>query len=116
MNNEKIDALRSADEYLYNLKNGIKNIVELIQEGKEYEGINFISQVADGIDWVVSVIKLTKDIQKNEIEIEDINEHIEEIIEALENEDYILISDLFNYEILPILDRIHDEVKTCIAN
>lgn len=116
MNNDKLEAIISADEYLYNLKKGVKNIVELIQEGKEQEGINLISQVADGIDWVASVVKLTKDIQKNEIEMEDINEHIETIIEALENEDYILISDLFNYEILPILERVHDEIRTYVAN
>ncbi|OOM77928.1 hypothetical protein CLPUN_21010 [Clostridium puniceum] len=116
MNGEKIEALSSANEYLYNLKGGIKSIVEAIQEGREQEGINLVSAVAEGIDWVSNVINLTKDIQKNEIEIQDINEQIEAIIEALENEDYILVGDLFNYEILPILDRVHDEIQICIAN
>ena len=116
MLNEKIEVLQSADEYLYKLRNGILELVDLMQAEKEHQAILLIPEISDGIDWITKVIDLTSDIQKKQIEINHINEHLESIIEALENEDYILVSDIFNYEIIPILDKVHDEIRMTIAN
>ena len=116
MNNEKFEALKSADEYLDNLKKGINNISNLIQEGREQDGLNLIGPAAEGIQWVEEVIHLTKDVQKEDIDMSDMNEHIEELVDAMENEDYILVGDLFSYEVLPILERIHSQIKKCVAN
>jgi len=116
MNNEKIEVLQTANDYMNNLKNGIVNLANMIQEGKEQEAINIIPQVVDGIQWIVQAIGLTKEVQKNEIAIAGLNEQLQEIIEALENEDYILVGDLFNYEILPILENIHEGIKETVAN
>ncbi|NYC70933.1 alkyl sulfatase BDS1-like metallo-beta-lactamase superfamily hydrolase [Clostridium beijerinckii] len=111
-----MEVLQSADQYLYKLKSGVLELVKLMQEEKEQEAILIIPEIADGIDWITKVIDLTKDVQKEHINLENINEHLETIIEALENQDYILVSDIFNYEIIPILDKIHDEIKIIIAN
>lgn len=115
MNNEQLEALKTADEYMDNLKRGVIIISEGIQEGREQEAINIIPQVVEGMQWIIEVIKLTKSVQKEEITLGEINEHIEEMIEAFENEDYILVGDLFNYEILPILEEAHKQIKVCIA-
>lgn len=116
MNSEKIEVLNTANEYLDNLKKGVSDISELIQEGKEQEGINLIPQVADGLQWLIQAVNLTKDVHKKEINIKEIDEHLAEMVEALENEDYILVGDLFNYEILPILEKIHEGIKETVAN
>ena len=102
---EEKEVLITVDEYLYNLKDGIKNISDLIQEGKEQESFNIIAQVADGLQWTDEAINATKNYHNNKLDLEEINGFIEEISEALENEDYILVSDLFSYEIMPIVDR-----------
>ena len=115
MNTEQLEALKTADVYMDNLKGGIINIAEAIQEGKEQEAINIIPQVVDGMQWIIDVIELTKSVQKEKIKLEEINEHIEEMIEAFENEDFSLVGDLFNYEILPILEEAHKQIKVCIA-
>lgn len=116
MNKEKIEVLQTANDYMNNLKNGIVNLANMIQEGKEQEAITIIPQVVDGIEWIVQVIILTKEVQKNEIGVGGLNDQLQEIIEALENEDYILVGDLFNYEILPILENIHERIKETLAN
>ena len=116
MNKEKIEVLQTANDYMNNLKDGIVNLANMIQEGKEQEAITIIPQVVDGIEWIVQVITLTKEVQKNEIGVEALNDQLQEIIEALENEDYILVGDLFNYEILPILEDIHEGIKETIFN
>ena len=113
---EKIDALRTANEYINNLKRGIIDSVELIQNDNEERGIALIPDIAEGIGWVLNVIELTKDAQKKKIEFNDINEKLEEVVEALENDDFILIGDLLKYEILPIIEEIHIGIRKNLEN
>ena len=116
MNKEKIEALQTANEYMDNLKKGIIDLSNMIQEGKEQQAISVIPQVVDGLQWIIQVVSLTREVQKNEIKLEGLNDQLQEIIEALENEDYILVGDLFNYEILPILENIHEGIRETVAN
>lgn len=111
---EEKEVLITVNEYLDNLKEGMKNISDLIQDGKEQESFNFIAQVADGLQWIDEAFNSTKETHNNELNLEPINEFIEEISEALENEDYILVSDLFVYEITPILENLQSNIKKYI--
>jgi hypothetical protein len=113
---EKIEALKTADEYIDDIKSGIENLVNKINSGEENNGMLLIPQVADGVDWLINIIRLTSDLHKGSISIGDMNEKLEEIIEALENEDYVLIGDLFNYEFLPIIENIQDDIRKIILN
>ena len=113
---EKIEVLGSANEYLFNLKSGINTVVKLINEEKESEGLRIIPDVADGIAWILDVTRLTKDIIGEVEGFSGIDDFLSEIVEALENEDYILVSDLFNYEILPILENLHQSIRSKILS
>ncbi|APF23638.1 hypothetical protein [Clostridium butyricum] len=111
---EEKEALRTVDEYLYKLKDGINNISSLIQEGKEQESFNLIAQVADGLQWINEAFDATKLYHHDELSLENTNQFIEEISEALENEDYILVSDIFKYEITPIIEELQLNMKKYI--
>lgn len=110
----EIELLNSLDEYLIKLKDGILKAVNYIQEGREQNAIQIIPNISEGLDWVIQAVSLTRDVQKDKIDISDISEHVKEVVEAFENEDYILVGDLFEYEIGPILERIEYEIKECI--
>lgn len=114
--NEKMEALVTANEYMNNLKNGVNMLVNYIQGGEENKGISLIPDIADGISWVVEVMKLTKDVHKQEIDVLMIDEKLNEVVEAIENEDFILVGDLFEYEILPILADIHEKINKVVLN
>lgn len=114
MQNKKKEILNTAYEYIDKLNNGIKIIVEKIQEGNEYEAIKLIPSVADGIDWLTQTIKVTEEVQKEPISIDNLNEQLESLVEAFENEDYILLGDLFNYEIMPILCEYKEKIEICL--
>ncbi|KOC31907.1 hypothetical protein [Clostridium botulinum] len=116
MVNEKIEALVTANEYLNNLEGGIHQVVEAFQQEDENKGCSLIPLVADGIKWVVDVINLTRDVQKENIDISEIDEKLEEVVGAIENEDYILVGDLFEYEVLPIIEEVHKEIRNIVAN
>ncbi|KEH88688.1 hypothetical protein Z967_01325 [Clostridium novyi A str. 4540] len=114
--NEQIEVLITANEYLNNLENGIHQVVEAFQQEDENKGCTLIPLVAEGINWVVDVINLTRDVQKEQIDIANIDEKLEEVVEAIENEDYILVGDLFEYEVLPIIEDVHNKVRNLVAN
>lgn len=114
--NDKFEALKTADDYLDKLKNGINKVVDLLEEDNEKKACSYIIDIAEGIDWIIQVINLTSDVQKEKIDLSNMNENLNEIVEALENEDYNLLKDLFRYEISPILDRIHKQIKVCVLN
>ena len=113
---EKFEALKTANEYIDNIKIGIQDLVYKISSGEENNGMKLISPAVDGMQWLINIISLTSDLHKGSVSIGNMNEKLEEIIEALENEDYVLTGDLFNYELLPILDDIQCSIRKVISN
>ena len=111
---QQIETLKTAYEYINNLKQGIVTLVQYLQEEKEKKACEMIPLVADGIEWVTEAIRLTYEAHKGNVSSRDITEKLGEIVEALENEDYVLVSDLFNYEILPILEESQSQIKSII--
>lgn len=114
--NEKFEALKTASKYIGNLKMGIMSSADNFQSGEENKALESIPLIVDGIDWLTQVIQLTKDIQKSEISLEELNERLEEIVEAVENSDFILVGDLFQYELIPIIDDIEEKINLSLAN
>ncbi|AYD41455.1 hypothetical protein D4Z93_09260 [Clostridium fermenticellae] len=99
---------------MYNLKSGINSAVDKFQGGKENEALKLMPLIIDGMQWTAQAVVLTKDLYKKEIELDEFNQKLKEVAEAIENEDYILVGDLFEYEVIPILDDIHEIVKESV--
>ena len=108
---EKIEVLKTADKYIDNLKLGIENLVDKINSGQENNGMLLIAEVADGLEWIINVITLTVELHKGNIFVDTMKEKLGEVIEALDNEDYVLTGDLFNYEFLPTLEEIQNDIR-----
>ncbi|KOM96830.1 hypothetical protein ACP49_14880 [Clostridium botulinum] len=112
----KFESLKTASEYIGNLKIGIINASESFQSDNENKALESIPLIIDGIEWLVQVIQLTKDIQKSEISLDGLNEKLEKIIEAVENSDFILVGDLFQYELMPIIEEIEKNIDSTLAS
>lgn len=114
--NEKFDILKSISEYMVNLLNGINKAIEYFQAGEDRKGYDLIPSIADGIQWVSEALTVTKEIHKQDLNLQNINEKLIEIVDAMENGDYILIGDLFQYELTPILEDIQRNINNVIVN
>lgn len=113
---KEFEILNTADDYIENIKIGIEELVSKINSGEENNGLKLISPVIDGVEWLINAINLTKDFHKGKISIKNTNDILAEMIEALENQDYVLIGDLFQYELLPIVEKIQSDIKEVILN
>ncbi|BFN05020.1 hypothetical protein [Clostridium tetani] len=107
---QKLEALETAKNYIDNLKEAIDSIFNYISEGKENNALDLIPDFAEGIEWLSQILVLTKEVHKKDLNIDGLNDILNEVVEAIENEDYILVGDLFKYEIYEILDQTQQNI------
>lgn len=101
----KEETIFSLKDYLYKLENGINNCINFLRESNETEGLKYMSYIIEGLNWCIEVINLTADSNLNNIELEGIEELLQEIIDAMENKDYMLLADIFEYEVNPLIKK-----------
>ncbi len=112
---EKIELLKTVGEYIIKLKSGIEKTAEYFQSGEDEQGFNMIPSVTEGLDYIIQAVKVSKDILGKDISVDELNEKLKEIVEAIENEDTVLIGDLFQYELLPIVENIEKSINSVIS-
>lgn len=112
----QFETLQTANEYVLKLEAGIIDAARLFKSGKEGQATQMVPYIIDGVEWLSDAMRLTVGIHKQEIHFDEVNSNLLEIVEAFNNEDYILVSDLFEYEILPVIHQWKDTIRNSIAN
>lgn len=113
--NEKIETLEMAYDYILKLESGVEKLVLYYQNYNLEEGHGLLRPVLEGIEWMMDAIKLTIDIQENKSDIEEMQKPLEYVIDAVDNEDWFYLSEVFEYEILPILKRWKSNIAISIG-
>lgn len=109
--NELNDVLESYNEYLGNISKGILYISNCLREDKINEGLLAIKDFSEGTLWLSEASQLMqKNNVKAELAIGKLQEFLEEINEGLEKQDYVLVADLFEYEIAPFFAEVEQAV------
>ncbi|GED20746.1 hypothetical protein [Kurthia gibsonii] len=73
----------------------VKNIIEAIQEQNKDLALMNIIQFIDNF---------SSDAY-SELKTAELNTALNEIVQGLEQQDFVLVSDIFEYEILPVLEE-----------
>lgn len=102
------DIVESYNQYISKIPTGCTRIVELFHQDQSVEALNHIADLSEGIGWLVSAKNylLTNDINIDWDEKELID-YLEEINKGLELQDYVLVADLIEYEIIPFFEERH---------
>jgi lipopolysaccharide biosynthesis regulator YciM len=116
MNSEIKEVLETCFDYMNKLNAGILTAAQYFQNGNYYEALDLTVQITEGLQWVIQVINLNKELYNEESQIEELNEKLNEALEAFQNQDYILIGDLFEYEISPIIENYIEMTKIILNN
>lgn len=103
----------NARDYLKRLLPGIQKAADLFRSGSEQEANKFFLNIIDGMGWfaeVMETIAKVNDLQTEAVVLDGKNfqarqeklmEWTEQMIEANKNNDWVLLADLLEYEILP---------------
>lgn len=101
------DVIQSFNEYLEKIPNGCSYIEAKFRIDNIKEGLDAIKDFSEGMLWLVDATEL---LQQNNVKVEfninDIIDFLNEINEALMNEDMYLVADLFLYEIKPYFEKV----------
>ena len=100
--------LTNAKDYLVKLIPGFKKAADLFRMGNEQEANQYYLQVLDGIEWFSQVVIIIVSTQKNKSEEKSLEERqkkltdlMSQMLEANQNQDWVLMADLMEYEMIP---------------
>lgn len=102
------ETMASIKEYLPIVKNSMCRVGRLFQSGQEGEAHSLVVRIIDGLEWLMEAIANINHLVPGfwpEDRISIFRDKLRGLLEALESNDYILAGDLFEYELVPILDR-----------
>lgn len=101
-----IETIESMENYLPKLIKALEEMAEHFQNGAQNEAIHQLPTAFEGIEWIVSAINgLRNNGYFIDLEVLTLNKFLIEVEDALKNQDYILLADLLEYEIKPILEE-----------
>ncbi|MFJ9463535.1 hypothetical protein [Viridibacillus arvi] len=99
------EAVESYNEYCKKIPCGCQKIADNFRENKITESLKLIVYFTEGANWLTEVSEL---LRKNGVSVslktEKIHEYLKEINQGLETQDYILVADMFEYEIGPFFE------------
>ena len=100
---EKRELLTGMVGFLGDFEGGIRQTVSLFQEGSIEKARQNTIQVIDGLGWIMEAIAVLQDMV--EIDVTQLTATLEQLQISLENDDDVMISDLFENELLPVLAK-----------
>ena len=101
------EVMESYNEYVKNLPTGAEYISRCLRENQLNEGLTAIKDFSEGVLWLSDASDLMKkNGAKVELNIGQIQEFLIEINEGLEKQDYVLVADMFEYEISPFFEEV----------
>lgn len=103
----KQEVLENIKKYIQNIYENKDEILDNIRENNE---INPIIEILDSLTYCIRGINLTSDISNIDIDEEDFKSKMEEMTQAIENQDNNLLIDIFEYEILEIIEKIYTKL------
>lgn len=107
MKKEVFDLAVSFNQYLENVAKGSVQIAEHLRKDELQEAMQLIFYFSEGMTWLIQASELLK---QNKVEVdfehEKINEFLNEINNGLEIQDYVIVADMFEYEIAPYFEEV----------
>lgn len=107
----QVETLKTAYDYMIKLINVSKNVAEQLKAEEADKAYEMVIQIFDGCTWVIDALMLTNDLHDKPLEMNNLKVLLNTFINALENQDNVLLADLFEYELIEQLEIWHLLIK-----
>lgn len=105
---------QTLSELVLNLITRINDIVSLYNSANEKEATARILFLIDDLASLVNGIEAVLKYENVELDIEELNDKLAMLVQQFENQDYLFVSDLLDYELKPLLE--HWSEILCLKN
>lgn len=100
------ETMNSYNDYLSEVPKGCQEISNLLRENNIKTAMNLIAEFSEGVIWLTTANKHFKNNDIScELNTDKIHEFLYEINHGLEIQDYVLVADMFEYEITPFFSE-----------
>ncbi|MEK5483885.1 MULTISPECIES: hypothetical protein [unclassified Viridibacillus] len=100
-----MDTIQSFNKYLPRVAKGSQDIAENLRSDQIAIALKMILDFSEGMSWLLEASELFKvNNVKVDVQIEKVQEFLQEINAGLEMQDYVLVADMFEYEISPFFE------------
>ncbi|WP_342559404.1 hypothetical protein [Metasolibacillus sp. FSL K6-0083] len=107
MNEVVSEVVESYNQYIKNIAPGSLQIATHLRQDEIQEALQLILQFSEGMGWLVQASDLlAKNEVKTTLQIDQIHDFLNEINSGLEIQDYVLVADMFEYEIAPFFEQV----------
>ena len=106
------ELIDSYNDYIKKLPAGCQKIADRLREDMIVEAMQDIVDFSEGANWLSQVsISFRQNGIRVDLETEKVHEYLNEINSGLEIQDYIVVADMFEYEILPFFEEYSNDIK-----
>lgn len=101
------EVVESYNDYIQNVASGSQIIADTLRKDQIADAMHMILNFSEGMSWLTDASQLLEGngVAVN-LHIEKIHEFLNEINIGLENQDYVLVADMFEYEITPFFEQV----------
>lgn len=106
------DIIGEYKDYLEKLPKGCLIIADLLREDKLTDALSSVQDFTEGVIWLSKVSEMLKEESFDfDLDIRKIQEYLIEVNEGLTKQDYVIVADMFEYEIAPFFEAIVAQKK-----
>lgn len=99
------DTLESLYDYLPKMIQGIDQFVAKMMIQNQTNALEILPNIFEGLNWITQAVLLTQPLQKVPLNGQELVLILPALMDAYENQDLILVSDLLDYEIKPMIEK-----------
>lgn len=104
---EMNEVIESYNNYIINIPTGANYIAQCLREDDIQKALKGIKDFSEGVLWLSEASYLfEQNGKKTNLKIVKIEEFLNEINMGLERKDYVLVADMFEYEIAPFFENV----------
>ena len=115
---QKLEALRTADEYLAKLIPAMEQVIGEIKGDMQEDTIDFLHQIIDGFNFMIETYNVTRDLVNDPeplIVDEELEASVGRLSDGFSKKDYTAIADELSTDIVPFLKVFKEAAAGCVA-
>lgn len=112
MNDNKMEVLQGIYEYICKVD---ENILAVTDQLRQSMGLENVSDIIEGMTYIIRVFDATNDLHDIKADAAAFKNITSDVLEGMENGDFGLIADIFEYEFKPLFEEWREKLDMVIA-
>lgn len=116
------ESLNSTREYLNRALPEIEALIDRFYQAPDQKAWSLFLDLLEGLQWIHQVVNTVQDAGYPSLNRDvfgkidaELLQHYAALAEGLENKDHVLIADVIQYEVLPVLETLSREINSMVV-